>query len=80
MYDLYRIVYSIEYSIFSVCFSFFLYFQIRHILENGSLYFPKFDATGFRQDVHWTVYKCIASNAGGTIISRDLSIKAGIFG
>lgn len=51
--------------------------QIRHILENGSLYFPKFDATAFRQDVHWTVYKCIASNAGGTIISRDLSIKAG---
>lgn len=53
------------------------FLQIRHILENGSLYFPKFDATAFRQDVHWTVYKCIASNAGGTIISRDLSIKAG---
>lgn len=58
-------------------FSIFL-LQIRHILENGSLYFPKFDATVFRQDVHWTVYKCIASNAGGTIISRDLSIKAGM--
>lgn len=54
-----------------------IFFQIRHILENGSLYFPKFDATAFRQDVHWTVYKCVASNAGGTIISRDLSIKAG---
>lgn len=51
--------------------------QIRHILENGSLYFPKFDTTAFRQDVHWTVYKCVASNTGGTIISRDLSIKAG---
>lgn len=56
---------------------FIQYFQIRHILENGSLYFPKFDTTAFRQDVHWTTYKCIASNAGGTIISRDLSIKAG---
>lgn len=58
-------------------FFFAVILQIRHILENGSLYFPKFDTTGFRQDVHWTVYKCIASNAGGTIISRDLSIKAG---
>lgn len=55
----------------------FCILQIRHILENGSLYFPKFDATAFRQDVHWSVYKCIASNAGGTIISRDLSVKAG---
>lgn len=61
----------------TIFFNFPSFFQIRHILENGSLYFPKFDATAFRQDVHWTVYKCIASNAGGTIISRDLSIKAG---
>lgn len=54
-----------------------IYFQVRHILGNGSLYFPAFDAGSFRQDVHWAIYKCVASNAVGTIVSRDMSVKAG---
>lgn len=41
------------------------------------MYFPKFETGAFRQDVHWATYKCVASNSGGTIISRDLSVKAG---
>lgn len=53
-------------------------FQIRHILSNGSLYFPPFEAEAFRQDVHWATYKCISSNTIGTIVSRDISVKAGI--
>lgn len=52
-------------------------FQIRHVLQNGSLYFPKFETGAFRQDVHWATYKCVASNSGGSIISRDLTVKAG---
>ena len=51
--------------------------QVRHLLDNGSLYFPPFEADTFRQDLHWAVYKCLASNAVGTIISADLMIKAG---
>lgn len=50
--------------------------KVRHLLSNGSLYFPSFDAETFRQDVHWTIYKCIATNNFGTIISRDLHLKA----
>lgn len=52
-------------------------FQIRHILGNGSLYFPPFQGESFRQDVHWATYKCIAANSIGTIVSRDVFIKAG---
>lgn len=51
--------------------------QVRHLLDNGSLYFPPFDAGSFRQDIHWANYKCVSSNTVGTIFSRDLSVKAG---
>lgn len=51
--------------------------QVRHLLDNGSLYFPPFDAGSFRQDIHWASYKCVSSNTVGTIFSRDLSVKAG---
>lgn len=50
---------------------------MRHILGNGSLLFPAFDAGSFRQDVHWAAYKCVASNSVGSIVSRDMSVKAG---
>lgn len=55
----------------------FLMLQVRHLLDNGSLYFPPFDAGSFRQDIHWASYKCVSSNTVGTIFSRDLSVKAG---
>uniref|UniRef100_A0A1B0CC48 Ig-like domain-containing protein n=1 Tax=Lutzomyia longipalpis TaxID=7200 RepID=A0A1B0CC48_LUTLO len=50
--------------------------KVRHILANGSLYFPPFEAEAFRQDVHWTNYKCLATNAVGSIVSADVNIKA----
>ncbi|CRK99030.1 CLUMA_CG011985, isoform A [Clunio marinus] len=50
--------------------------NIRHILANGSLYFPPFSGESFRQDVHWTTYKCVAVNSIGTIVSRDVFVKA----
>ena len=55
------------------------YFQIRHILGNGSLYFPPFQGESFRQDVHWATYRCIAVNTVGTIVSRDVFVKSGKF-
>lgn len=51
--------------------------QIRHILANGSLHFPPFSGENFRQDVHWSSYKCMAVNTVGTIVSRDVSVRAG---
>lgn len=51
--------------------------QVQHIFTNGSLHFPPFAAEEFRQDVHWAIYRCTASNTVGTIISRDVIVKAG---
>lgn len=50
---------------------------IRHVLENGTIYFPPFEAEAFRQDVHWAIYKCAAVNSVGAIISRDVTVRAG---
>jgi hypothetical protein len=50
---------------------------IRIVLSNGSIYFPPFEAEVFRQDVHWSVYRCVVSNSVGTIVSRDVTIRAG---
>lgn len=46
-------------------------------MSNGSLYFPPFDAENFREDVHWTTYRCSALNTIGTIVSKDTVVKAG---
>jgi len=50
---------------------------IRIVLTNGSIYFPPFEAEVFRQDVHWAVYRCVVSNSVGTIVSRDVTVRAG---
>ena len=50
---------------------------IRIVLGNGSIYFPPFEAEVFRQDVHWAVYRCVVSNSVGTIVSRDVTVRAG---
>ncbi|XP_026685563.1 Down syndrome cell adhesion molecule-like protein Dscam2, partial [Diaphorina citri] len=39
--------------------------------------FPPFPETGFRPDVHSTVYRCRASNEAGVILSRFVHVKAG---
>lgn len=54
-------------------------FHCRQILQNGTLYFPPFAGTYYRADVHENTYRCKASNAAGTILSRDVHISAGIF-
>ncbi|XP_054713933.1 cell adhesion molecule Dscam2-like [Uloborus diversus] len=48
---------------------------LRHIRPDGSLVFPPFHADNYRQDVHASVYRCTASNAGGAIGSRDVHVR-----
>ncbi|PSN46725.1 Down syndrome cell adhesion molecule-like protein Dscam2, partial [Blattella germanica] len=50
--------------------------SIRHVLGNGSILFPPFEAVVFRQDVHWAMYRCLVSNSVGVIVSRDVSVRA----
>lgn len=50
---------------------------IRKILRNGTLVLLPFPAAAYRQDLHNTVYRCVASNRVGRIISRDVQIRAG---
>ncbi|XP_069692741.1 cell adhesion molecule Dscam2-like [Periplaneta americana] len=49
---------------------------VRVVLNNGSIYFPPFEAEVFRQDVHWAVYRCVVSNSVGVIVSRDVTVRA----
>nr|CAD7423172.1 unnamed protein product [Timema monikensis] len=51
---------------------------IRLVRSNGSIIFPPFDAEAFRQDVHWAVYRCVASNSVGSIVSRDITVRAAV--
>ncbi|KAF2348997.1 Immunoglobulin-like domain, partial [Trinorchestia longiramus] len=52
---------------------------LRRILSNGTLVFPPFNAGEYRQDVHARVYTCLATNAHGTVHSRDTHVRAGEF-
>ncbi|XP_044271118.1 Down syndrome cell adhesion molecule-like protein Dscam2 isoform X3 [Tribolium madens] len=49
---------------------------IRRVLRNGTLLLQPFPAAAYRQDIHSTVYRCVASNSVGRIISRDVQIRA----
>ncbi|KAG8200003.1 hypothetical protein JTE90_006241 [Oedothorax gibbosus] len=49
---------------------------IRHLRPDGSLVFPPFSAEDFRQGVHDAVYRCAATNSVGSILSREVHIKA----
>ncbi|KAK6630667.1 hypothetical protein RUM43_014652 [Polyplax serrata] len=52
--------------------------DVRLISGNGSLIFPPFPAEKFRRDVHASVYRCIARNRVGLILSTDVFVKAEI--
>ncbi|KAL7024043.1 hypothetical protein ACKWTF_012881 [Chironomus riparius] len=49
---------------------------LRQIQGNGTLHFPSFSSQFFRSDVHEQVYRCQASNHAGTIISRNIHVRA----
>lgn len=50
---------------------------LRQISSDGKLVFPPFRAEDYRQEVHAQVYACLARNQFGTIISRDVNVRAG---
>lgn len=52
---------------------------LRQVLSNGNLVFPPFRAEDYRQEVHAQVYACLAKNPIGSIISRDVHVRAGKF-
>ncbi|KAH6935266.1 hypothetical protein HPB50_004835 [Hyalomma asiaticum] len=49
---------------------------LRYMRPDGSLVFPKFAPKDFRQDVHATLYRCVATNSVGSIASRDVKVRA----
>jgi hypothetical protein len=50
---------------------------VRRVLLNGTLILLPFPPAAYRQDIHSTVYRCVASNAVGRIVSRDVQVRAG---
>ncbi|XP_039229545.1 Down syndrome cell adhesion molecule-like protein Dscam2 isoform X7 [Drosophila yakuba] len=49
---------------------------VRRVLRNGTLVLMPFAAAAYHQDVHNTIYRCIASNSVGRIVSRDVQVRA----
>ncbi|XP_055378995.1 cell adhesion molecule Dscam2 isoform X4 [Condylostylus longicornis] len=49
---------------------------IRRVHRNGTLVLMPFSASQYRQDIHNTIYRCVASNSVGRIISRDVQVRA----
>lgn len=47
----------------------------RQLTGNGTVEFPAFASQFYRSDVHDQVYRCQASNQGGTIISRNVHVR-----
>lgn len=50
---------------------------LRHMRSDGTLVFPPFSKPDYRQDVHDTVYQCLAANNVGTILSREVHVRGG---
>ncbi|XP_067123055.1 cell adhesion molecule Dscam1-like [Centruroides vittatus] len=48
---------------------------LRQTLPNGTLILWSFRPEQYRQDVHADVYRCLASNVVGTILSRDIHVR-----
>jgi len=52
---------------------------LRHLRSDGSLIFTPFKESDYRQDVHFNIYRCIASNSLGAIGSRDVHVTSGMY-
>ncbi|XP_064480133.1 cell adhesion molecule Dscam1-like [Ornithodoros turicata] len=49
---------------------------LRRVRLDGALEFQPFRAEEYRQDVHAAVYRCIASNTLGAVVSRNVHVRA----
>ena len=47
------------------------------VQTSGSLLFPPFRAEDYKQEVHAQIYRCVARNSAGSIVSRDIHVRAG---
>lgn len=54
----------------------FPFVSYRQVQSNGTLYFPSFASQFYRSDIHDQIYRCQASNHAGTIISRNVHVRA----
>ncbi|KAH9374297.1 hypothetical protein HPB48_005617 [Haemaphysalis longicornis] len=50
---------------------------LRHVLPDGSLVFRAFGEREYVPEVHHATYRCSATNSVGTIVSRDVKVRAG---
>lgn len=50
--------------------------ELRLLFPNGSLVFPAFSNDRYRHDVHAALYRCKLKSALGTVVSREVHIKA----
>lgn len=48
---------------------------LRYVRADGSLVFPPFSSTQYRQDVHGSLYYCAASNTVGSIRSTEVQVR-----
>ncbi|XP_024944983.1 Down syndrome cell adhesion molecule-like protein Dscam2 isoform X2 [Cephus cinctus] len=49
---------------------------LRQLLGNGTLYFPPFLAQDFRAEIHNARYRCRATSSVGTVLSREVTLRA----
>lgn len=61
----------------ALCNDKFLNFVASKVQTSGSLVFPPFRAEDYKQDVHAQFYRCVARNPAGSIVSRDIHVRAG---
>ena len=52
-----------------------LFYSFRQLTGNGTIEFPAFSSQFYRSDIHDQVYRCLATNQGGTIISRNIHVR-----
>ncbi|KAL3225756.1 hypothetical protein MRX96_049128 [Rhipicephalus microplus] len=50
---------------------------LRRVLQDGTLVFRAFGKSEYAADVHHATYRCSVTNSVGTIVSRDVKVRAG---
>ncbi|KAG8189307.1 hypothetical protein JTE90_019065 [Oedothorax gibbosus] len=48
---------------------------IRYTRSDGTLVFPPFSRSDYRQEVHDSVYQCVAANTVGSVVSREVHVR-----
>ncbi|RWS24309.1 Down syndrome cell adhesion molecule-like protein Dscam2 [Leptotrombidium deliense] len=48
---------------------------LRHTRPDGSLLFSPFSGDQYSEAIHSRIYRCVASNNHGTVVSRNVQIK-----